>query len=330
MSIKERPIEIILEELKGRAKQLYLAKWRKWILEMARTYEVEDIKALLGWDITEDEQLGRFLLEIGHGLTESEIFQKVESLMRQASQKKIKEKQLKGIMDYLQHIRYREAIDPFAKFQLPSHIEAELKEIKRKPELDGARAFDLVFKYLTSLTIPEEDARKIAEEVKSLVVKVPKEKRPEILEGTLSRAQFIKQKTLKEFAVKEEKAKQIVKQATEEIKKVREEKIMSLEDLSKLGVNLLPATRTKTVEEAEEAVVNWIIAHRYEFAKRAIEFPIKKASNVFVVFFPDKKPNFKTIERNGVLVVLEADKESLIYVKTDNFVYFNTFKPLEL
>jgi len=96
----------------------------------------------------------------------------------------------------------------------------------------------------------------------------------------------------------------------------------------KLGVNLLPATRTKTLEQAEEAVVNWIISHKFGFQKRAIEFPIRKANNVFVVFFPDKKPNFRVIERNGTLVILEADKESLVYVKTDNFVYFNTFKPL--
>ena len=327
MSVKERPIEIILAELKGRAKQLYLSKWRRWILDLARTYEVEDVRSLLGWNIEEDEQLERFLLEIGHGLTEGEIFVKVEDLMKKAGQKKIKEKQLEGIMDYLQHIRYKEAIDPFAKFQLPSHIEAELKEIKRKPELDGARAFDLVFRYLTSLNVPEEDARKIAEEVKSLVVRVPKEKRPEILEGTLSRAQFMVQRSLKEFVAKEEKAKKIINQATEEVRRTREEKIMSLEDLSKMGVNLLPATRTKTVEEAEDAVVRWITAHNYGFQKRAIEFPIAKAKNVYVVYWQDRKPNFKVIERNGVLVLLESDKDALVYVKTDNFVYFNTFKP---
>jgi hypothetical protein len=328
MSVKERPIEIILEELKGRAKQLYLAKWRKWILEMARTYEVEDVRSLLGWNIEEDEQLEKFLLEIGHGLTESEIFVKVEELIKKAGQKKIKEKQLQGMLDYLAEVRFREITEPFRRFQLPPHIEEELKTLRRRPELDGNVAYNLVFNYLRGLEIPEEDARKIAEEVKSLVVKVPKEKRPEILEGTLSRAQFVVQRTLKEFAVKEEKAKEITKTATEEVRKVREEKIMSLEDLSKLGVNLLPATRTRNIEEAEEAVVNWIIAHKYGFEKRVVEFPIKKASNVFVVFWPDRKPNFKVIERNGVLVVLEADKESLVYVKTDNFVYFNTFKPM--
>ena len=327
MSVKERPIEIILFELKGRAKQLYLAKWRRWIFDLSRIYEVEDVRALLGWNIEEDEQLERFLLEIGHGLTESEIFVKVEDLMKKAGVKKIKEKQLEGMMDYLQHVRYREAIDPFAKFQLPPHITEELNLLRRKPELNGNVAYNLVFNYLRGLEIPEEDARKVAEEVKAIVLRIP-QKSADILEGTLSRAQFIKQKTLKEFAVKEEKAKQIVKTATEEIRKTREEKIMTLEDLSKLGVNLLPATRTKTLEQAEEAVVNWVIAHKFGFQKRAVEFPIRKAHNVFVVFFPDKKPNFRVIERNGTLVILEADKESLVYVKTDNFVYFNTFKPL--
>jgi 16S rRNA C967 or C1407 C5-methylase (RsmB/RsmF family) len=134
-------------------------------------------------------------------------------------------------------------------------------------------------------------------------------------------------KKVREEKIIEEVLKKL-KQIVEEIKKVREEKIMSLDDLQKLGVNLLPATRTKNIEEAEEAVVNWIIAHKYGFQKRAIEFPIAKASNVYVVYWPDRKPNFRVIERNGTLVVLEADKPSLIYVKTDNFVYFNTFKPM--
>ena len=97
--------------------------------------------------------------------------------------------------------------------------------------------------------------------------------------------------------------------------------------LQKLGVNLLPATRTRTVEEAEDAVVKWITAHKFGFQKRIVEFPIAKAKDVYVVFWPDKKPNFRIIERNGVLVLLEADKDALVYVKTDNFVYFNTFKP---
>jgi hypothetical protein len=125
----------------------------------------------------------------------------------------------------------------------------------------------------------------------------------------------------------EQQIRQKVPKAPIELEEARRERIISLDEFVKMGANAFPILFSKTIEEAEDRFVDWLITNRLRFEKRIIVFKRDKINKVVIFYFPMFKPNFRISIVNNTINILSADKDCLIYVVTNDFIYFNTYKP---
>jgi hypothetical protein len=324
MSITNKPIEQILSELKGRAKELYLSKWRKWILELAKTYEVEDIKSVIGWDINDNEQLEKALLEHGHGLTEFELFNHFDEMFSKEGRKSIAKRITDEAAALLQKFEL-EKRDPIKALQLPSEVESELREIIRNPELDSGRAYNIVFNVLTSQGVPKEDADMIAKKASQLIPEVPKEERGKTLREYVIGVKVLAQRRLTEFIEKEQEVK---RQRSEAIKEIQETRLVKEADPEQLipSSNLLEAKISKDLDEAEARLVDWAIAKKYTIIPSPFSFSPMETKNVFIIYLPNRKPKLRYSIIDKQITIFETTQPSIVYIIRFNSLIFQRFR----
>jgi len=208
---KERTIGETINLLRGIAKTRWLEKWSRWISELLDNYDVEDPAEVLGFpDIHNLDKVQSFLIKSCRNETESGCLQQIEKMIREKGlKKKINEEIGESISDYLRSIEQR----PEISYGFPWDIRAEIDRFRMRPELDGNKAYDLVYNFLVREGVDPEEARKIAEEIKSTIPKVPIAKRPDVIETSIVVAKIAKQRTLIDYAKKQSKASKIIEKA---------------------------------------------------------------------------------------------------------------------
>ena len=212
---RERPIREIVETLRGIAKTNWLNKWARWLDQLLDTYDVEDPAEILGIpDVYDIDKLESVLLEFCSDLTESECLKQIEKIIREKGyRRKVTEEVVESVMDYLKSVEKK----PELLYGFPSDIRAEIERIRARPELDGAKAYDIVFNFLSREGIDPEEAKKIAEEVSKTIPKISPLKRVEILEDVMTITRLARQRLITEYAKRESKAKEVVEKATSKI-----------------------------------------------------------------------------------------------------------------
>ena len=204
----EKPIKRIIEELRGIAKTRWLEKWSKWLNELLSNYDVEDPSVVLGFhDVYDTDKVQSFLVEHCSDLTENECFKLIERMVREKGYKrKLTEEVSQSILDYLKSVEKR----PEVVYGFPWEVKSEIETLRARPELDGGKAYEIVYNFLTKEGLDPEEARKIAEEIKNTIPKVSPARRAELIETVMTITRITRQRTLDEYAKRERKAKEIV------------------------------------------------------------------------------------------------------------------------
>jgi len=206
---QEKPVDVIAEELRGVAKESWLNKWSRWLDQLLDVYGVEDPAEIGITDPQDLEKLEEFLVERCSGLTESECIKELEREIREKGyRRKVTEEVVESVMDYLKSVESK----PELLYGLPSDIRAEVERFRSRPELDGTKAFNLIYEYLVREGVDPEEAKKIADEVAKTIPKVSPLKRVEILEDVMKITRLAKQRTLDYYVRRESKAKEVVKE----------------------------------------------------------------------------------------------------------------------
>jgi len=208
---KERTIGETIDLLKGIAKTRWLEKWSRWISELLNNYDVEDPTEVLGFpDVHDLGKIQSFLIELCRKETESECLQLIEEMIREKGfKKKINEEISESISDYLKSIEQK----PEILYGFPWDIRTEIGMLRSRPELDGNKAYDLIYNFLVREGVDPDEARKIADEIRSTIPKVPIAKRPDVIETSMVVAKIVKQRTLMDYAKKQSKATKIIEKA---------------------------------------------------------------------------------------------------------------------
>jgi len=208
---RERTIREAIDTLVGIAKTRWLEKWSRWINELLSNYDIEDPADVLGFhDIYDLDKIQSFLKGLCSDLIESECLNQIEKMIREKGfKKKINEEIGESISDYLKSIEQR----PEVLYGFPASIRAEVDRFRMRPELDGNKAYDLIYNFLVSEGVDPEEARKIADEIKKTIPKVPVSKRPDVIETSIIIGKISKQRVLDDYAKKQSKATKIVERA---------------------------------------------------------------------------------------------------------------------
>lgn len=214
---EERTVDFIARSLYGIAKERWLEKWARWIDELIRRYNVEDIQKALGIiDIHDLRELERFLIENCSGLTESECLDRIRSRLReQGYRENVTEEMIQSLIDYIRTVEKK----PEIEYGFPYDIRARVGELRARPELDRSKAFELVYEFLVKEGTPEDEARRIAEEVAATIPKLPPAKRKDIYEYALTQARYVKQVSLDRWLRREKEAERVAKEAKEDMKR---------------------------------------------------------------------------------------------------------------
>jgi arginyl-tRNA synthetase len=112
-------------------------------------------------------------------------------------------------MDYVKSVERK----PELLYGLPTDVRSEVERFRAKPELDGAKAYQLVYNFLISEGVEPEEARKVAEEIAKTIPKLPPKDRAKVVEDVVGVVKLAKQRTLDYYTRREAKAKEVVKEA---------------------------------------------------------------------------------------------------------------------
>jgi hypothetical protein len=207
----EKPVDVIASELRGIAKESWLGKWSRWLDQLLDVYGVEDPAEVLGiTDIYDLEKLEEFLIERCGGLTESECLKEVEKDVRERGyRRKVTEEVVESVMDYVKSVERK----PELLYGLPTDVRAEVERFRAKPELNGGKAYELVFNFMVKEGVDPEEAKKIAEEIAKTIPKLPPKDRAKVVEDVIGVVKLAKQRTLDYYVKQEAKAKEVVKEA---------------------------------------------------------------------------------------------------------------------
>lgn len=208
---QEKPVDVIASELRGIAKESWLGKWSRWLDQLLDVYDVEDPAEVLGiTDVYDLEKLEEFLIERCSGLTESECLKEVEKDVRERGyRRKVTEEVVESVMDYVKSVERK----PELLYGLPPDVRSEVERFRSKPELDGGKAYELVFNFMVKEGVDPEEARKVAEEIAKTIPKLPPRERAKVVEDVVGVVRLAKQRTLDYYAKQEVKAEEVVKEA---------------------------------------------------------------------------------------------------------------------
>jgi hypothetical protein len=229
---RERPIKEIIETLRGIAKTNWLNKWARWLDQLLEVYDVEDPSEVLGIpDVYDIEKLESLLLEYCSDLVEGECLRKLESMIREKGyRRKVTEEVVESVMDYLKSIEKK----PEVIYGLPWDIRAEIEKIRSKPELDGAKAYDLVYNFLIREGVDPEEAKKVADEIARTIPKISPAKRIDVIETVATVARLARQRTLTSYIKRESKAKEVIENV---MKRINERVVYAvIEELNTEGI----------------------------------------------------------------------------------------------
>jgi hypothetical protein len=229
---RERPIKEIIETLRGIAKTNWLNKWARWLDQLLEVYDVEDPSEVLGIpDVYDIEKLESLLLEYCSDLVEGECLRKLESMIREKGyRRKVTEEVVESVMDYLKSIEKK----PEVIYGLPWDIRAEIEKIRAKPELNGAKAYDLVYNFLIREGVDPEEAKKVADEIARTIPKISPARRVDVIETVATVARLAIQRTLTSYIKRESKAKEVIENV---MKRINERVVYAvIEELNSEGI----------------------------------------------------------------------------------------------
>ena len=214
---EEKTVEFIARNLYGAAKEAWLQKWARWVDELIHRYNVEDVQKALGIiDVHDLEELEKFLVENCSGLTESECLDRIRvRLKEQGYRENVTDEMIQSLMDYVKTVEKQ----PEIEYGFPSDIKAEVSRLRARPELDHEAAFKLVYDFLTKEGVPEDEAKKIAEEIAATIPKLPPAKRKDIYEYAVTQAKLAKQTSLERWFKREREAERVAREAKEDMRK---------------------------------------------------------------------------------------------------------------
>jgi len=214
---EEKSVEFIARNLYGAAKERWLEKWARWIDELIHRYNVEDVQKALGIiDVYDLDELERFLIERCSGLTEGECMTRIEKELRdQGYRENVTEEMIQSMVDYVKTVEKQ----PEIEYGFPYEIRSQVQKLRDRPELDRDAAFKLVYDFLTSEGVPEDEARKIAEEIAATIQKLPPSKRKNVYEYAITQAKLTKQLTLDKWFKRVEEARKVIEEAKEDMRK---------------------------------------------------------------------------------------------------------------
>ena len=241
---RERPIKEIVETLKGIAKTSWLNKWARWLDQLLDVYDVEDPTEVLGIpDVYDVEKLESLLLEYCSDLVEGECLKQIEKMIREKGyRRKVTEEVVESVMDYIKSVEKK----PEVIYGFPWEIRSEIEKIRARPELDGVKAYEIVYSFLIREGVEPEEAKKVAGEVAKTIPKISPERRADFISSIAVMARTTRQRVLTELAKREEKAKEAIEKG---ISKVSERVVYTvLEDLNSQGV-------FPTIEELRERLI---------------------------------------------------------------------------
>jgi len=300
-------IESIAGFLKGIAKEKWLEKWARWIDELLDVYGVEDVQEVLGisdpWNLNELEQ---FLIEHCSGLVESECFDKIEQMIKEKGYtKELTKEATQQIEDYLKSIEKA----PEIVYGLPWDIQVEVQKYRARPEIDGNKAYSIVYEFLKREGVEESEARRIAEEIASTIPKLKPEKRAEVVTNVVAMVRLAKQATLDKWMKREARAREVKQSAASELRqfveeiysivaprrevRIPEEKLISLEipfeQLPRYGITITEAQRTKYPWETIGVITTWAFQNGMR-SERVDKIVYMDLIGTVVIYYPLQKP----------------------------------------
>lgn len=321
-------IERIISFLKGIAKENWLSKWARWIDELLDTYRVEDVQDVLGiTDVWNFNELEQFLLEHCSDLVESECFDKIEQMIREKGYtKELTKEATQQIEDYLKSIEKA----PEILYGLPWDIQAEISKYRAKPEMDHARAYNIVYEFLRREGVDESEARRIAEEIASTIPKLKPEKRAEVVTNVVAMVRLAKQTTLNRFAKAETKAREVKAKAVRDVEESVKLIHIPFSELPKYVRMVLEARNTRTPSDTIRAIEQWARSQGFHHVLVPYTLSGYDLTDIVIVYYPDKKPSICAVSRDNTWVLLGCDQPIIAYqIDLENRrVRTHEYKPL--
>lgn len=309
---REAYIDEIVEELRGAALESWKRKWARLVSDLLRIYGVEDPQVIGLGDPSDPDDVIQFIMGHCSGLTESECAKKIEQIIRDYGFSRSIEEVARRAIDELRYWEEKEeAIEKAVRLfklpvlDLPPDAAEKLLEIYDNPELNHDTVFDIIISELRALGMPEEEARRIAEESARVIDELLEKKRERAL-AVAHWTQILRhdvQQERKRLGRKREKAEERLRRFIEELLRGREKAILSVTELHLIGFEPTKA-RARSLPEALEKLkqMNAIEA-------KAVAAPAK------VFYFTEKNMcRAKLLEKFNRWVI-EKCEEPVIVVK---------------
>lgn len=208
-------VEAILARLRGAARRTWLEKWARWVSELLRVYGIED-PHVIGMEDVDPENVERLIREHCHGLTESECFDRIESLVREkGATKAITEEVVDDIRDY---IDYMEKVG-----WLPPEIRTKVQYFREHPWENHERVYSMVRDFLIKQGVEPAEAEVLATEVSLLIPRIDMKRRAEVLEAIMRRVPLARQQALDKWMKRVEKAEEQAREIKREISETEKE-----------------------------------------------------------------------------------------------------------
>ena len=194
----EKPVDVILKELVGIAKENFLEKWRRWIEELILTYNLEDPKEI-GYD---PDTIEDFLKRWCSGLVESECLDRIRTLIIEHGGRRLASEIANAMYDYYEYMK-KDPRSLCMELSLDTETCDEILRIRENPCLDRDRAYKILKAFMVRWGVPEEvadeEARRISTEIIPEVKCLPWDQVVRTAQSMLREERISRYRTLEEF-----------------------------------------------------------------------------------------------------------------------------------
>jgi len=202
----EKPVDVILKELVGIAKENFLEKWRRWIEELILTYNLEDPKEI-GYD---PDTIEAFLKRWCSGLVESECLDRIRTLIIEHGGRRLASEIANAMYDYYEYMK-KDPRSLCMELSLDTETCDEILRIRENPCLDRDRAYKILKAFMVRWGVPEEvadeEARRISTEIIPEVKCLPWDQVVRAAQSMLREERITRYRTLDEFLKRAPKPK---------------------------------------------------------------------------------------------------------------------------